>query len=113
MITLEKFFEALNQVEARGRKRNVPAGDGGTRIGPLQISEIYWKDAREWMNKQNTHFIPLGFFEALFLLFLGLKLCGVIEWSWWWVFAPMWVPPLLIITIMLACLVFDPSEKKS
>ncbi|HQM23866.1 MAG TPA: hypothetical protein PK572_09600 [Kiritimatiellia bacterium] len=58
MITLEKFFEALNQVEARGRKRNVPAGDGGTRIGPLQISEIYWKDAREWMNKQNTHFIP-------------------------------------------------------
>jgi Flp pilus assembly protein TadB len=26
----------------------------------------------------------------LFLLFLGLKLCGVIAWSWWWVTAPLW-----------------------
>ena len=27
---------------------------------------------------------------ALFLLFLTLKLCGVIDWSWWWVTAPIW-----------------------
>ncbi len=33
--------------------------------------------------------IPLGFIEALFLMFLALKLCGIIEWSWWWVFAPV------------------------
>lgn len=25
----------------------------------------------------------------LFLLFLGLKLSGSIDWSWWWVFAPL------------------------
>ncbi len=26
----------------------------------------------------------------LFLIFLTLKLCGVIAWSWWWVTAPLW-----------------------
>jgi hypothetical protein len=28
----------------------------------------------------------------LTLLFVGLKLGGVIGWSWWWVFAPLWLP---------------------
>lgn len=28
----------------------------------------------------------------LFLLFLGLKLTGYIDWSWWWVTAPLWIP---------------------
>jgi len=26
----------------------------------------------------------------LFLLFLGLKLAGIIDWSWWWVTIPLW-----------------------
>ncbi len=24
------------------------------------------------------------------ILFIGLKLCHVIDWSWWWVTAPFW-----------------------
>jgi len=28
----------------------------------------------------------------LFVLFLGLKLGHVIDWNWWWVFAPLWMP---------------------
>jgi len=34
----------------------------------------------------------VGFGTLIFLLFLGLKLGGAIDWSWWWVFAPLWVP---------------------
>lgn len=34
----------------------------------------------------------IGFFGLLFLIFLTLKLCNVIDWSWWWVSAPMWMP---------------------
>lgn len=30
--------------------------------------------------------------DLLFVLFLGLKLTGHITWSWWFVFAPMYVP---------------------
>lgn len=34
--------------------------------------------------------MKLTFPAALFLLFLALKLTGVIAWSWWWVTAPLW-----------------------
>lgn len=32
----------------------------------------------------------VGFGTLLFLLFLALKLTGYIDWSWWWVTAPLW-----------------------
>lgn len=34
----------------------------------------------------------IGLGGLLLLLFIGLKLTGHIDWSWWWVFAPVWVP---------------------
>ena len=30
--------------------------------------------------------------SALTLMFLGLKLADKIDWSWWWVFSPIWIP---------------------
>lgn len=38
----------------------------------------------------------IGFGGALFLLFLGLRLAGVIDWPWVWVFAPIWIPLALV-----------------
>lgn len=26
------------------------------------------------------------------IAFIALKLCGILEWSWWWVTAPIWIP---------------------
>ena len=34
--------------------------------------------------------MKIGFFGALGLLFIGLKLGGVISWSWVWVTMPLW-----------------------
>lgn len=49
----------------------------------------------------------VGFFGALFLLFLGLKLGGVIDWSWWWITAPLWGSVALVMVILfIAALVF-------
>lgn len=31
-------------------------------------------------------------FNLLALLFIGLKLTNHIDWSWWWVLAPAWIP---------------------
>ena len=31
----------------------------------------------------------------LFCIFLTLKLCDVIDWSWWWVTAPLWISFIL------------------
>lgn len=35
--------------------------------------------------------MKVGFLSLLFLLFLGLKLTGFIDWSWWWVTSPLWI----------------------
>jgi hypothetical protein len=39
------------------------------------------------------------FFGVLFLIFLTLKLCSVITWSWWWVTAPLWGGLALVLGI--------------
>lgn len=43
----------------------------------------------------------VGFFGLLTIAFIILKLCGVIQWSWLWVFAPIWIPTALILGISL------------
>ena len=48
----------------------------------------------------------IGIFEATFLLFLGLKLGKVIDWSWWYVFAPLWMPILSMLIIAGFVLLF-------
>jgi hypothetical protein len=47
----------------------------------------------------------IGFFGALFLVLLTLKLAGVIGWSWWWVTAPLWGPTGLLVAAGLIALV--------
>lgn len=33
----------------------------------------------------------IGKAEAFLLVFVGLKLAGQIDWSWWWVLSPYWI----------------------
>jgi len=40
--------------------------------------------------------------SILFLIFLVLKLCGVITWSWWWVTAPLWGGLAIVGVIIIA-----------
>lgn len=35
--------------------------------------------------------MQIGFCGALTLLFIALKLCGTITWSWLWVLSPLWI----------------------
>ena len=34
----------------------------------------------------------ISFVSLLAIVFIVLKLCDVITWSWWWVLAPIWIP---------------------
>lgn len=45
----------------------------------------------------------LGFASVLTLVFIVLKLTGIISWSWVWVLAPLWID--LIITIVITLLI--------
>jgi len=35
----------------------------------------------------------------LFIIFLVLKLIGVITWSWWWVTSPLWITAIFVIVV--------------
>jgi hypothetical protein len=43
------------------------------------------------------------------VVFVTLKLCGVIDWSWWWVTAPFWggfallLAALLVVGLFAGC----------
>lgn len=41
----------------------------------------------------------IGFTGALAILFIGLKLGDVIDWSWLWVLSPIWIPVAIVIGI--------------
>lgn len=55
----------------------------------------------------------VGFFGVLFAVFLALKLAHVINWSWWWVTAPLWGPSCLCLAFALFCLVMYGAAKAS
>tara|TARA_R110000824_G_scaffold8361_5_gene37856 strand:+ start:7978 stop:8217 length:240 start_codon:yes stop_codon:yes gene_type:complete len=40
----------------------------------------------------------VGVFGLLGVLFVGLKLGGVIDWSWWWVTMPFYGPIVGVLT---------------
>jgi hypothetical protein len=48
----------------------------------------------------------IGFLGMLTVLFIGLKLANVINWSWWWVLAPTWVPFALVLAAIAFVLLF-------
>lgn len=48
-----------------------------------------------------------GFAGMLTLLFIGLKLCSVIEWSWWWVLSPLWLPIALLAAVLVPLAAFN------
>lgn len=46
----------------------------------------------------------IGLTGVLFVVFLVLKLTGNIDWSWWWVTSPLWIPLALVTCIFLLVL---------
>lgn len=36
----------------------------------------------------------------LLLLFVGLKLTNFIDWSWWWVLSPLWLPFVILLSFL-------------
>ena len=44
----------------------------------------------------------IGVTGLLGVAFVVLKLTGHIDWSWWWVLAPFWVPVALVVAFAVA-----------
>lgn len=54
----------------------------------------------------------IGFDGLLAILFIGLKLGNIIDWSWWWVLAPLWIPLGLGLSIIFIGLVVSILTKE-
>lgn len=50
-------------------------------------------------NKNNVSSSGMSFSSVLTIVFIVLKLVGVIDWSWWWVLSPFWI------SLILACII--------
>jgi hypothetical protein len=48
--------------------------------------------------------VSLG--TVLFLIFLVLKLCNVIDWSWWWVTSPLWISAGLLVLLFIGIFIY-------
>ena len=54
------------------------------------------------MSKQ-TNNGGIGFCGALGIVFITLKLLKVIDWSWWWVLSPIWIP---VVIFLIVCAIY-------
>lgn len=52
-------------------------------------------------NKTTSYSGGIGFGGLLTIVFIVLKLLDKIDWSWWWVLSPLWIP-LAIALVVLA-----------
>jgi hypothetical protein len=53
----------------------------------------------------------IGFVGLLQIVFIVLKLCKVIDWSWWWVLAPTWISFGLVAIIVLIVIIAKKVRK--
>lgn len=46
----------------------------------------------------------------LLIVFVVLKLVGVINWSWWWVLSPIWIPVVLVVVFISLAMIFSDDD---
>jgi len=58
------------------------------------------------MSDNNTQSTGISGVTLLLIAFIVLKLCNVINWSWWWVLSPMWIPLAIVCIILFISALF-------
>ena len=56
---------------------------------------------------KNNNIGAMKFCDILLIVFIVLKLVGVINWSWWWVLAPLWIPLLIVIIAVVIITILE------
>ena len=63
-------------------------------------------------SSSNKTTYSLGFFEALALIFITLKLCKIINWPWVWVLSPIWISIIIVIVVIVGFVIADRIEER-
>ena len=48
----------------------------------------------------------IGFSGLLTIVFITLNLTDYIDWSWWWVLSPLWIPFVVIAIVIVLLAMF-------
>lgn len=56
------------------------------------------------MNTNNT--TGIGILDVILVIFIILKLVGVITWPWWVVLIPLWVSLVLIAIVIIIFIIY-------
>ena len=65
------------------------------------------------MSKSNSSSSGVGFTSLLLLAFIVLKLCKVIDWSWWWVLSPVWITACIAFIVLAVVFILKMSDKEN
>lgn len=57
------------------------------------------------MREEKSSGAGIGFTGLLQLVFITLKLCGVINWPWKYVLIPLWIDIAVVVVILLVVMV--------
>jgi len=52
----------------------------------------------------------IGFIGLLQIAFIILKLCGVIDWSWFWVLSPIWISFAIVIILVIIFVIYNKTR---
>jgi len=55
--------------------------------------------------------MKIGFIGLLTLLFIALKLCSVIDWSWVWVLSPIWIYAIIFVLIIVIYIIVKMKDE--
>lgn len=64
------------------------------------------------MSENHGRGISLGLPGMLTILFVLLKVFNKIDWSWWWVFSPLWITAIAVVLILFIMLVVAVMDKR-
>ena len=53
------------------------------------------------MTNNNIDNSGIDFVGLLTIVFVVLKLCGIINWSWWWVISPIWISAIIFMVVLI------------
>lgn len=59
------------------------------------------------MNDSNSVYRGVGILDLLLILFIGLKIGKVIQWSWLWVLSPLWIQVVILVLVFIIVAVLN------
>ncbi len=63
-------------------------------------------------SNRNSSSSGIGICGVLTIVFIVLKLVGVINWSWLWVLCPLWIDILLTVIVLVIIAIIDNKARK-